>query len=170
MDIYGKLAYLRGMLDGMDLADGKEKKLFAAIIDVLDELVEAVDDLDEGQDELLEFVESIDTDLEDAEELLEVIDDDLGLVEEILGIEDEDFCQCDDDECNCEEECDCEDIIEVECPECGEVVCFYDEMLDDDDVDTVEILCPKCDAVVYTFEKELSEDLDDDVAFDDDEE
>lgn len=43
-------------------------------------------------------------------------------------------------------------------------------MLDDDDVDTVEILCPKCDAVVYTFEKDLVEDLDDDVAFDDDEE
>ena len=58
----------------------------------------------------------------------------------------------------------------MECPECGEVVCFYDEMLDDDDVDTVEILCPKCDAVVYTFEKELSEDLDDDVAFDEDDE
>ena len=62
------------------------------------------------------------------------------------------------------------EIIEVECPECGEVVCFYDELLDDDDVDTVEILCPKCDAVVYTFEKDLVEDLDDDIAFDDDEE
>ena len=26
MDIYGKMAYLKGMLDGMDLEDSKEKK------------------------------------------------------------------------------------------------------------------------------------------------
>lgn len=102
----------------------------------------------------------------------EIIDDDLGLVEEVLGIDDEDFCQCD-----CDDDCDCDgadydeddtDIIEVECPECGEVVCFYNELLDDEDVDTVEILCPKCDAVVYTFERDLREDLDDDITFDDD--
>ena len=91
MDIYGKMAYLKGLLDGMELADSKEKKLFAEIIDVLDELVEAVGDLYEEQDELQEYVESIDTDLEDAEELLEIIDDDLGLVEEVLGIDDRRF-------------------------------------------------------------------------------
>ena len=56
MDIYGKMAYLKGMLDGMDLEDAREKKLFATIIDVLDELVEAVDDLYEEQDELQEYV------------------------------------------------------------------------------------------------------------------
>ena len=59
------------------------------------------------------------------------------------------------------------EIIEVECPECGETVCFYDEMMDDEgEYDTVEILCPKCDAVVYTFESELIEDVEDeDIAF-----
>ena len=31
MDIYGKMAYLKGLLDGMELADSKEKKLFAEI-------------------------------------------------------------------------------------------------------------------------------------------
>lgn len=81
--------------------------------------------------------------------------------------------ECCDMDCDCEEGCacgcdDCEDeIIEVECPECGETVCFYDEMMDDEgEYDTVEILCPKCDAVVYTFESELIEDIDDeDIAF-----
>ena len=68
MDIYTKMAYLKGMLEGMDFEDKKEKKLFAAMIDILDELVEAVDDLYEEQDELQEYVESIDADLEDAEE------------------------------------------------------------------------------------------------------
>ena len=172
MDIYTKMAYLKGMLEGMDFEDKKEKKLFAAMIDILDELVEAVDDLYEEQDELQEYVESIDAELEDAEELLDIIDEDLELVEDILGIETlEDEC-CDMD-CDCEEGCacgcdDCEDeIIEVECPECGETVCFYDEMMDDEgEYDTVEILCPKCDAVVYTFESELIEDIDDeDIAF-----
>ena len=59
-------------------------------------------------------------------------------VEDILGIDDDDFCQCDDDECDCDD-CDDDcyfdedaDVIEVECPECGETVCFYDEMLDED--------------------------------------
>ena len=73
MDIYTKMAYLKGMLEGMDFEDKKEKKLFAAMIDILDELVEAVDDLYEEQDELQEYVESIDADLEDAEELLQDI-------------------------------------------------------------------------------------------------
>ena len=177
MDIYTKMAYLRGMLDGMEFEDKKEKKLFAAMIDILDELVEAVDDLYEEQDELQEYVESIDADLEDAEELLDIIDGDLELVEDILGIEELDDEGCDMDcdldcECDCESGCACgcddaEDIIEVECPECGEIVCFYDEMMDDEgEYDTVEILCPKCDAVVYTFESELIEDIDDeDIAF-----
>ena len=40
MDIYTKMAYLKGMLEGMDFEDKKEKKLFAAMIDILDELVE----------------------------------------------------------------------------------------------------------------------------------
>lgn len=173
MDIYGKMAYLKGMLDGMDLEDGKEKKLFATMIDVLDELVEAVDDLYEEQEELQEYVESIDSDLEDAEELLDAMDEDLEKVEEILGIEDDEFeFECDGECDECEDPCDYDyddELIEVECPECGEIVCFYDEMLDEDDVDTVEILCPKCDAVVYTFEKELAEDLDDSALDDDDE-
>lgn len=158
------------MLEGMELEDKKEKKLFTAIIDILDELVEAVDDLYEEQDELQEYVESIDADLEEAEELLDVMDEDLELVEDILGIDTlEDDCEfCDlTDDCDCESGCACgcddsyedTDIIEVECPECGETVCFYNEMMDDEgEYDTVEILCPKCDAVVYTFENELSED------------
>ena len=176
MDIYTKMAYLKGMLDGMDFEDKKEKKLFAAMIDILDELVEAVDDLYEEQDELQEYVESIDADLEDAEELLDIIDDDLELVEDILGIEtlEEEYCDM-EGECDCESGCACgcddydeeSEIIEVECPECGETVCFYDEMMDDEgEYDTVEILCPKCDAVVYTFESELIEDVEDeDIAF-----
>ena len=154
--------------------DKKEKKLFAAMLDILDELVEAVDDLDEELDEMQEYVESIDEDLEDAEELLDIIDEDLDLVEEMLGIEDEDFgctcgsdcddCDCEDDCDECECDCDCEfeddyeddEIIEVECPECGETVCFFDTMLDEEEeAEVVEILCPKCDAVVYTFERDL---------------
>ena len=55
-----------------------------------------------------------------------------------------------------EEEYDDDEIIEVECPECGETVCFFDTMLDEEEeAEVVEILCPKCDAVVYTFERDL---------------
>ena len=79
------------------------------------------------------------------------MDEDLEQVEEILGIEDDEFeFECDGECDDCEDPCDYDyddELIEVECPECGEIVCFYDEMLDEDDLflfflvdaDTVEL-------------------------------
>jgi len=39
------------------------------------------------------------------------------------------------------------DYEEVECPNCGETVCFDADVLDDEDI--VEIVCPNCDEVVF---------------------
>jgi len=37
--------------------------------------------------------------------------------------------------------------IEVECPECHELVCFDADILEDEDL--IEVTCPNCDSVVF---------------------
>ena len=71
-------------------------------------------------------------------EYIEEIDDDLYRLEEEHHDEDHD-----------REE---DEYIEVTCPECGEVVCFDAEIVDDDDI--VEVTCPNCDAVVFVNDDE----------------
>ena len=57
MDIMEKVAYLKGLMDGLDLdMDSKEGKVFGAMLDVLDEMAMAVSDLQDSQDEMEELV------------------------------------------------------------------------------------------------------------------
>lgn len=124
-DLKARVAYLQGLSDGLEIsADSKEGKLLQGIIDVLDDFAEAVEGLKLGQENLEEYIESI--------------DDDLYRLEEEHHDEDHD-----------REE---DEYIEVTCPECGEVVCFDAEIVDDDDI--VEVTCPNCDAVVFVNDDE----------------
>lgn len=43
-----------------------------------------------------------------------------------------------------------EEIVELECAQCGEELFFNAEILDDED--TIEIICPTCQEVVYIHE------------------
>ena len=71
MGISEKVAYLKGLMEGMNLsADSNEGKLFRAIVDVLDEIALEVEDL---TDEVMELGDGLD-----------VISDDLGDVEDIV--------------------------------------------------------------------------------------
>ena len=75
MGISEKVAYLKGLMEGMNLnADSNEGKLFLAIADVLDEIALEVEDL---TDEVMELGDGLD-----------VISDDLGDVEDIVYDED----------------------------------------------------------------------------------
>ncbi|MBR7071152.1 MAG: hypothetical protein IKI29_03195 [Clostridia bacterium] len=121
MDIAEKVAYLKGLTEGLDLdAESKEGKLFAAIIDVLDEMAIEIED--------------IETACDDMSDQIDAVDEDLAAVEEILYDEDEE----DDDCCDC---CDCDDdaVYEIECPECHDIIYLDDEMIEDG-----SILCPNC--------------------------
>lgn len=117
MGISEKVAYLKGLMEGMNLnADSNEGKLFLAIADVLDEIALEVEDL---TDEVMELGDGLD-----------VISDDLGDVEDIVYDEDED----DEEECyattcpECEEEIFFDDSVledgKVECPNCGATLEF----------------------------------------------
>ena len=108
MGISEKVAYLKGLMEGMNLnADSNEGKLFLAIADVLDEIALEVEDL---TDEVMELGDGLD-----------VISDDLGDVEDIVYEEDDE-----DDE----EEC-----YAMTCPECEEEIFFDDSVLEDGKVE-----------------------------------
>lgn len=114
-----KVAYLDGLMEGLDLEDVKLKKLFTAVIDALDEIAEEISD---HEDAIAEIDESLD-------EVYDAMDD----YDEIL------FCEDDEDE---EEEDD--DFFEVVCPNCGETVYFDEDMLDNPE----GLLCPNCNETI----------------------
>lgn len=114
-----KVAYLDGLMEGLDLEDVKLKKLFTAVIDALDEIAEEISD---HEDAIAEIDESLD-------EVYDAMDD----YDEIL------FGEDDEDE---EEEDD--DFFEVVCPNCGETVYFDEDMLDNPE----GLLCPNCNEAI----------------------
>lgn len=130
------LGYLKGLLDGLDLDDNKkETKVFKAIVDVLSNLAEDVDDITDGMELLAEQIDAVDEDLADVEDYLA-----------------DDEC---DDCCDC---CDCDDDyqeFEVECPCCGEEI-----VVDEDTVLNGSIPCPNCGEMLE-FEVDCEDEEDD---------
>ena len=95
MSVSEKVAYLRGLMEGLDLdGDSKEGKLFAAIVDALDEMASEISDLEED-------IEDVEDDLDELEEYIEEVDEALGEVEEIVYDFDDDCDCCCDDDCDC---------------------------------------------------------------------
>ena len=137
MGISEKVAYLKGLMEGMNLsADSNEGKLFRAIVDVLDEIALEVEDL---TDEVMELGDGLD-----------VISDDLSDVEDVLFDED-DFDDYDDEDENDED--DEEECYATTCPECEEEIFFDDSVLEDGKVE-----CPNCGATLEFDPADLVED------------
>ena len=108
MGISEKIAYLKGLMEGMNVdTESNEGKLVAAVVDVLDEIALEVEDL---TDEVMELGDGLD-----------VISDDLSDVEDIV--------YDDEDEEDEEEEC-----YATTCPECEEEIFFDDTMLEDGEI------------------------------------
>ncbi|MBQ4071660.1 MAG: hypothetical protein IJD51_04540 [Clostridia bacterium] len=131
MNINKESAYLRGLLEGYEL-DGnkKEIKLISKMLELIDEMADHITALEADNAELREYIEEL--------------DHDLGAVEEDLYMTDGDDDYDDDDD---EELLDEDDgYYEVECPSCGEVVCF------DDSLDYEELVCPACGEKISDIE------------------
>ena len=121
--LYEEVAYLKGLAEGLEISkETKEGKIIHKIIDVLESFADSIVELDEEQCDLAEYVESIDEDLSD-------IEDDIY----------------DDDELD--EDCDDLSFIEMECPNCNDLVEIDEELLYDDEVDVV---CPTCKAIILS--------------------
>lgn len=116
MTISEKVAYLKGLAEGLDLdtAKSKEAKLISVMIGILEEIGLSIEDLEESVDDLGEEIDAISDDLSDVEEVVFNEEDEDGL--------DEDFFEVECPSCGADIEID-EDVLAagvVECPGCGE--------------------------------------------------
>ena len=124
MELNSKASYLKGLFDGYELGDTKESKIISKLLDVVSELCERVSELEKDNDELYEYVTQMASDIIDIENV--VYDD--GEYEDYSDLNDDDEDEVFDEE----------DYYEIECPSCGEKICFTD------DIDLDELVCPAC--------------------------
>ena len=124
MSITEKVAYLKGLAEGMDLdTEKKEGKLLAAMIDVLEDIALELADIEDAQEELGEGLDAVSDDLEDVEDLLYGEDD-----------EDDDESDYELDDLGEDEDC-----YATTCPNCEETIYFDESVLEDG-----EVICPNC--------------------------
>ena len=120
MEITEKVAYLKGLAEGMELnAEKKEGKLLLAIIDVLEDIALELSDIEDAQEELGEGLDAVSDDLEDVEDLLYGEDDEPEYELDDLGED--------------------EDCYATTCPTCEETIYFDESVLEDG-----EVICPNC--------------------------
>ena len=87
MTVTEKVAYLKGLVEGLDFdKDDKKTKVLNAVLDVLEDLALTVSDLDDEMELVTEQLDAVDEDLADLEDFVY------------------------DDDCDCG--CDCDDEIE----------------------------------------------------------
>lgn len=134
MENIEKVAYLRGMLEGMKFdADSDMGKIVLKLIDIVDDLAHDLTDAEERADVMADYIDEL--------------DHDLGEVEEYVYGDDCDCC-CDDD--------DDDDLYELECPNCGDKIYITEDMLNG------SIECPNCNTKIYDIEVEDEDESDED--------
>ena len=140
MTISEKAAYLKGLMDGLDLDTEKaEGKMISAMVELLGDMAKRLSDVEE-------------TTIAISDELDE-IEEDLDAIEDYIMDEDEDDDYYDDDEDFDDEGFDFGDedstIYEVECA-CGNIINFDEETLE-----SGSIICDNCgENLEFTFEDE----------------
>ena len=127
MGITEKAAYLRGLAEGLKLDEGtNEGKLITKMLDLIGEMAEKIDMLESANDELYTYMEGM------AEDLVHLEDDFYGEGE----CDSEDYSDLNED--YEDEDYVDEEYYEIECPTCGEKICFTE------DFDLDNFLCPAC--------------------------
>ena len=128
-DLKERLAYLKGLVEGLDLdEDSREGKLFLQIINLMDGMTASIENLEADSEELYDYMEAIDQDLTDLE----------NDYYESLDLDDEDF-----------------EGFSIECPDCQETVFIDDDTMYEEEM---EVLCPQCHRVVFVQDDLWEED------------
>lgn len=143
MEITEKVAYLKGLMEGMKIdTESNEGKILAAMADILEDIGLELEDLWNAQGEL--------------EDGLDVVSDDLEDVEDTVYGEDEDDKSFDDEyyEDDADED---EDCYATTCPTCEETIYFDESVLEDG-----EVICPNCGEKLEFDMSSLEEDSDGD--------
>lgn len=137
MTLAEKIAYIKGLADGMKLDDSKDEvKIIKELIAVLEDVAYEIEEQDEIMGEMQEQLDAVDEDLDELENFVYEELDDCG-------------CDCD---CDCDDE---EEYYDVECPSCGEVICVDRDILEEGSIN-----CPQCNELLE-FEVECDCDCDD---------
>ena len=151
MTISEKSAYLKGLMEGMNLnTESNEGKMIAAIVDLLGDVTKKVVDIE-------------DTTIAISDELDE-IEEDLDAIEDYILDEEDDYDEDDDNDWSDDEDED-EDseegfdfgdeettVYEVQCA-CGNIIDFDEEVLE-----SGSIVCDKCgETLEFSFEDDEDE-------------
>ncbi|MBQ3330706.1 MAG: hypothetical protein IJG87_05960 [Ruminococcus sp.] len=146
MNLTERIAYIRGLAEGLGLDENKDEvKVINAIIDLLEDMAYDVADMENIVDDVCNQVDEIDGDLAEVEEEVYGWDDDESWYDEDDFDEDEDdFDPFDDDE----------PYYEVTCPACNETT-----IVDEDALIEGELDCPYCGAEIEFDFSELKDDL-----------
>lgn len=101
MNITEKVAYVRGLAEGLDLDDNKkEVRVIKELLEVIDDMALTLSDIEDGYNDVCAQLDAVDEDL-------------YALEQDLFDEDDED-----------------EDIFyEVTCPICGETTCLSEDIL-----------------------------------------
>ena len=157
MTISEKAAYLKGLMDGLELDTEKaEGKMIAAIVDLLGDVTRRLTDVEETTIAISDELDEIEEDLDAIEDFImdeeddewdddEDYEDDFDDEYDEDDFEDEGFDFGDEETTIYEVKCACGSIINfdeetleegsITCPECGELLEFS---LDEDEIDEIE--------------------------------
>lgn len=130
MTISEKVAYLKGLAEGLnlDVEKSKEGKLISVIIGILEDLGLSVEDLEDSVQAIGDEIDAITDDLSEMEDA---------------------FCDEDSDDGDFEDD---DDFFEIECPKCEAKL-----IIDEDVLSAGEITCPNCN---QKFELDLTDSCD----------
>ena len=125
MGITENAAYLKGLAEGLKLDEStNEGKLIVKMLDVIEEMAEKISILESANEEMFNYIEGMSEDLVNLEN------------DFYENAESEDYSDLNDD--GEDEEYTDEEYYEIECPTCGEKICFTEEF------DLDNFLCPAC--------------------------
>ncbi len=129
MGLTENAAYIKGLAEGLGVNDStQEGKIISKLIELVSDMAERISILEEENDAIYGYLEEMATDIIEIEN--DIYDD-----EEPYEYDDYSDLN-DDDEYDYDEELD--DFYQIECPSCGEIVCFSEE------IDLESLACPAC--------------------------
>lgn len=125
MELTEKAAYVKGLLEGLELdPNDKMTKVINALVDLVNDMALEISDLEQCYDDVCDQIDAVDDDLANIEEI--IFDDEYD--------EDDDSCGC----YSCSDEDD-DVMYEVTCPTCGKTIALTEDDLVESGID-----CPNC--------------------------
>ena len=142
MEITEKVAYLKGLMEGMKIdTESNEGKILTAMVDILEDIGLELEDLWNVQGELEDGLDVVSDDLEDVEDTVYGDEDDESF--------DDEYYEDDADED--------EDCYATTCPTCEETIYFDESVLEDG-----QVICPNCGEKLEFDLSSLDEEPEDD--------